>query len=117
MTDYIVSEEVLRQVLDAFRVATTTFNPDRQEVLAAMKVLRTILASPPAEPVARYRGKESEYGYDIINLYEDIPEGTDLFLAPSPRCQGGKCFHASDCAVHNEPAYPNGACDCGKDAP
>lgn len=21
--------------------------------------------------------------------------------------------HASDCAVHNEPAYPNGKCDCG----
>jgi hypothetical protein len=21
--------------------------------------------------------------------------------------------HASDCAVHNEPAYPAGACDCG----
>lgn len=21
--------------------------------------------------------------------------------------------HKSDCAVHNEPAYPNGPCDCG----
>lgn len=21
--------------------------------------------------------------------------------------------HWSDCAVHNEPAYPNGPCDCG----
>lgn len=21
--------------------------------------------------------------------------------------------HASDCAVHNEPAYPAGPCDCG----
>jgi hypothetical protein len=21
--------------------------------------------------------------------------------------------HASDCAVHNEPAYPNGPCNCG----
>ncbi len=21
--------------------------------------------------------------------------------------------HASDCAVHNMPAYPNGPCDCG----
>ena len=21
--------------------------------------------------------------------------------------------HLSDCAVHNEPAYPNGLCDCG----
>lgn len=22
-------------------------------------------------------------------------------------------LHASDCAIHNEPAYPNGPCDCG----
>lgn len=22
-------------------------------------------------------------------------------------------LHKSDCAVHNEPAYPNGPCDCG----
>ena len=22
--------------------------------------------------------------------------------------------HASDCATHNEPAYPKGECDCGK---
>lgn len=21
--------------------------------------------------------------------------------------------HDSDCATHNEPAYPNGSCDCG----
>jgi hypothetical protein len=25
--------------------------------------------------------------------------------------------HASDCAVHNMPAYPNGPCDCGADIP
>lgn len=23
--------------------------------------------------------------------------------------------HASDCAIHNEPAYPAGPCDCGAD--
>lgn len=27
-------------------------------------------------------------------------------------CKGGNC-HASDCAVHNEPAMPIGECDCG----
>lgn len=27
-------------------------------------------------------------------------------------CKGG-VIHASDCAVHNEPAYRNGPCDCG----
>ena len=25
----------------------------------------------------------------------------------------GNLVHFSDCAVHNEPAYPNEACDCG----
>lgn len=25
-------------------------------------------------------------------------------------------LHDSDCAVHNEPAYPNGPCDCYADA-
>ena len=39
-------------------------------------------------------------------------------LAPKPaHCQCTACkdgiFHASDCAVHNGPAYPIGPCDCG----
>ena len=25
--------------------------------------------------------------------------------------------HLSDCAVHKEPAYPNGPCDCGAEHP
>ena len=32
------------------------------------------------------------------------------------QCQCPNCrvtLHASDCAVHNEPAYPKGACNCG----
>lgn len=27
-----------------------------------------------------------------------------------------KVMHDSDCAVHNEPAYPAGPCDCGAEA-
>ena len=38
-------------------------------------------------------------------------------LANPPSCQCPACkadgIHASDCAVHNMPAYPNGPCDCG----
>lgn len=26
-------------------------------------------------------------------------------------------IHASDCATHNAPAYPAGACDCSADLP
>lgn len=29
------------------------------------------------------------------------------------KCGTESCNHASDCAVHNEPAYPNGDCTCG----
>lgn len=37
-------------------------------------------------------------------------------LAQPEQCQCPECQitpHASDCAVHNEPAYPKGACNCG----
>ena len=33
-------------------------------------------------------------------------------LSQASGCQGGACTHASDCAVHNEPAEPAGPCDC-----
>jgi len=36
-------------------------------------------------------------------------------LAQPEHCQCPECRitpHASDCAVHNEPAYPKGACNC-----
>lgn len=32
-----------------------------------------------------------------------------------PSCRHGK-QHASDCAVHNMPAMPNGPCDCGQES-
>lgn len=34
------------------------------------------------EPVATYRGKESEYGYETVALEADIEEGTKLYAAP-----------------------------------
>ena len=37
-------------------------------------------------------------------------------LTQSESCQCSACKvtpHASDCAVHSEPAYPKGKCDCG----
>ena len=42
--------------------------------------------------------------------------------APKPvHCQCTACkdgiLHASDCAAHNGPAYPNGPCDCGVEQP
>ena len=52
--------------------------------------------------------------------YEDVP----LYTSPPPRqpeqCQCPECkvvLHASDCAVHSEPAYPKGECNCGATKP
>jgi hypothetical protein len=46
-----------------------------------------------------------------------IVEGEIEALAQPAHCQCTACkdgiIHASDCAVHNGPAYPAGECDCG----
>lgn len=36
-----------------------------------------------------------------------------LFGHPEDSCE--TCGHASDCATHNEPALPMGACNCSKE--
>lgn len=56
------------------------------------------------------------------NFMEKPPDYTgtlEQYLACELRCYlcnwsrpAGK-VHASDCAVHNEPAMPNGPCNCG----
>ena len=38
------------------------------------------------------------------------PEPPAITPNPKPRV-----IHASDCALHNMPAYPAGPCDCGAD--
>ncbi len=39
---------------------------------------------------------------EAIGAHEPVAK---VIFAPEP--------HASDCALHNEPAEPNGPCDCG----
>jgi len=51
MADYIVSEEVLRQVLDILEARLTKENRWTAGECDTMDNLRTILSSPPAEPV------------------------------------------------------------------
>lgn len=38
------------------------------------------------EPVGMYRGRESEYGYDVIDLDAKIEEMTYLYTDPRPPC-------------------------------
>lgn len=37
----------------------------------------------------------------------------EIEAAGSAANRNGSIQHWSDCAVHNEPAYPAGPCDCG----
>lgn len=47
----------------------------------------------------------------VIGLWFSLPKGP-IPAARTHEC-GEACPHASDCAVHNAPAYPAGKCDCG----
>jgi hypothetical protein len=52
---------------------------------------------------------------DAVRPWDSLAEHT---REATIRCmqaaiQQAREIHASDCAVHNEPAYPAGPCDCG----
>jgi hypothetical protein len=47
------------------------------------------------------------------SLAEQMLKLIDQLEREANRCQCPECRpHASDCAVHNMPAYPNGECNC-----
>ena len=68
-----------------------------------------------------------EYGYDRQECFEHITAIKEALAEHAmqevqrlgqeiEQCQCTECQikpHASDCAVHSEPAYPKGKCDCG----
>lgn len=64
---------------------------------------RETLAAPVQEPVAWMDGYRN-----IYSLEEKAAGCEDAVIPLVPAIQ-----HWSDCAVHNEPAYPKGDCDCG----
>ena len=67
---YLVSEEVLRQVLDRVLLAETDYRESAEE---AIETLRTILAKGPLEPVA---WKDTNYGnlhHQSFDPENDIP--------------------------------------------
>lgn len=76
---------------------------------------------------AKHYGLPSEvWGYPVFNKADKL--GTlpvALFGSreerdaayPDPEPEPAPVQHASDCAVHNEPAMPAGECDCGAASP
>jgi hypothetical protein len=70
----------------------------------------------PSVPAPRFVEVENDKG-EGINVGEWVKrqDGYWVLRLPSKsRCNCGQCgrIHASGCAVHNEPAYPTGVCDC-----
>ncbi len=43
---------------------------------------------------------------------DNAQEGNDMTETTHPDVDCSRCDHKSDCSLHNEPAYPNGPCDC-----
>jgi hypothetical protein len=57
-----------------------------------------------------------QHGYIPVRLTRESITAIKEALAQPEQCQCPNCkvtLHASDCAVHSEPAYPKGACNCG----
>ena len=76
---YLIDEEVLRQVLEVIDNVIAdwddmTITPDK---LKAVTTLRTILSSPPAEPVAWAWRPNDKWGwsFDMRGLAVGLPDG------------------------------------------
>ena len=67
------------------------------------------LALDVLESVQQYMKTSEWYDSAITALREALAEHS--MGCQCPACE--KTLHASDCAVHNTPAYPVGECDCG----
>lgn len=64
-----------------------------------------------AEPLEIIRANECDDGFNTLTRSRFRRLWNELQAAQA--ADAGKSVHASDCAVHNEPAYLNGPCDCG----
>jgi hypothetical protein len=49
--------------------------------------------------------------------YSDVIAEIERLKSTTNPSQPAETIHTSDCATHNEPAYPNGPCDCGASQP
>lgn len=86
-----------------------------QQALEALELLAWC-----ENPATRVQVRKPRNGGSIVTVYPhkvatDAAAPLRERLAQPEHCQCPECRitpHASDCAVHNEPAYPKGACNC-----
>jgi len=59
--------------------------------------------------------EQGKWNADILGIIKELASFAHHHEDDDPfeTCQCDECRpHTSDCAVHNEPAYPKGPCDC-----
>ena len=96
--------EVMKQALEAWE--TSVYGSERHHkamLLAMTNMGQAIEQAEKQVPVAWMDGYRN-----IYSLEEKAAGCEDAVIPLVPAIQ-----HWSDCAVHNEPAYPKGDCDCG----
>jgi hypothetical protein len=100
--------EVLKQALEAF--------DDRSSLLkwqAAREALRQAIAELESQwlmdndPLPRACNLAGVDYQTFLKIKSYMP------VSPPQRTKQEPVAHWSDCAVHSEPAYPKGECDCG----
>jgi hypothetical protein len=67
MAEYIVNDEVLREVLDAL-------DPTPNNPLSTHSLIKAILASPPAEPMAWIKKTDSS------DIWQQEPKHPEFFI-------------------------------------
>ena len=83
----------------------------KEALKMAMEALEGVLDDAPKVLDASISGGL----YEVIQCRDAITAIKEALAQPEG-CQCPECQikpHTSDCAVHNEPAYPKGRCDCG----
>jgi len=70
-------------------------------------------AKPPASQIDGFRSAARELGCDESEERFDAALGKIVAFKPDEKREARAVAHASDCAVHNGPAFDAGPCDCG----
>jgi len=101
-----LTREEAQQVLDALELHWATPPIHVREVI---QTLKTRLAQPEPDIVQ----DAVVYGTGITKDGKRIDPASIYKAIETPRARLSAPKHWSDCAVHSEPAYPAGECDCG----
>lgn len=127
------TNDKLREALNLLDQVGTDGAVSDRNIDSAIAILEALAASKPEQEVCRFPdckcpmdpGPEPDWcAKGLPHASKPEPQAQPWSNADSgvygpeyqnqePQAKAACCGHASDCAVHNEPAYPAGPCDCG----